>query len=366
MKILLWSELFWPHLGGIETFARILAEGLQERGFQFSIITSTLKDSPERETLNGIEVFRLPLRTGFSGDFFSIKKVLKKVSQIKTEFKPDLTHLNTAGPSFFYHLQTLNTQPHPTLFTFHFYPPTSTQKDGALQKMFQHTDYFNAVSQDTLNEFIKYSPDIQDRSSVIFNALPFPDFDLQDLPKTPPRIFTFGRQVPEKGFDLALRAFAKNLSRFPNIQLILAGKGPDRDQLEDITQQLGIGSNVNFLGPVSDERIAQEINQSTMILVPSRHKECFGLVALQGMQMGRPVVAARSGGMVEVVSHGETGLVVDQDNVPALAQAMEHLLTNPGLAQKMGQAGRERAIKLFSLEKMLDSYENLYQKLAAG
>jgi glycogen(starch) synthase len=171
--------------------------------------------------------------------------------------------------------------------------------------------------------------------------------------------------VREKGFDLAVRAFASVVARFPNARLTIAGDGPARLELEELARELRLNSAVDFLGWVEPERIPDLINQSTIVLTPSRCQEAFGLVALQGSQMERPVVASRVGGLPEVVADGETGLLVENEDVNGLASAIIHLIENPRIAQQMGKAGRERAQRLYSIEAHVAAYEKLYQQIAA-
>ena len=104
------------------------------------------------------------------------------------------------------------------------------------------------------------------------------------------------------------------------------------------------------------------LNRATVVIVPSI-LESFGLVILESMQMGRPVIASRTQGIPEVVEEGVTGLLVLLEDSVALSEAMETLLEQPELAIKMGAEGRKRAQK-FSLEENLDQYEQLFYKTA--
>ena len=100
--------------------------------------------------------------------------------------------------------------------------------------------------------------------------------------------------------------------------------------------------------------------------MPSRWEEPFGLVALQAMQLAKPVVATRVGGLPEVVLHRETGLLVPKEEPGELAQAMMEILRDPALGSAMGQRGRERAEQVFGFERMVYEYEALYQSLLGG
>jgi glycogen(starch) synthase len=123
---------------------------------------------------------------------------------------------------------------------------------------------------------------------------------------------------------------------------------------------------VEFTGWVSPDKVPELINTSTIVVMPSRWKEPFGLVALQAAQMARPIVATRIGGLPEVVLHQETGLLVDKENSRQLAEAITFLLEHPEVAEQMGRAARMRAKSVFDLERCVDAYDTLYKKLKKG
>ena len=108
------------------------------------------------------------------------------------------------------------------------------------------------------------------------------------------------------------------------------------------------------------------LNSATVVLVPSRIGEGFGLVALEAALMARPVVASQFGALPEVVVDGETGLLVERDDPAALAAAITTLLEHPETATAMGQAGRRRAQTLFGLGPHVDAFDALYRRIAAG
>jgi len=178
----------------------------------------------------------------------------------------------------------------------------------------------------------------------------------------PLRILCVGRLVPEKGFDLALAAFAIVLQRFPSARLVFAGDGPEVNNLQQQAFDLQILHSVEFVGGVPPERVAGLMGDATLVLVPSR-LEGFGLVALEAGSMARPVVATRVGGLPEIIVHEQTGLLTECENSRALAQAIELLLEQPERARRMGWAARERAQKEFGWERHVDAYEGLYRKL---
>ena len=106
------------------------------------------------------------------------------------------------------------------------------------------------------------------------------------------------------------------------------------------------------------------INQSTSVLMPSK-QEAFPLVALEAGLMARPVVASKTGGLLEIIVHGRTGLLINKENPSGLADAVAYLLDNPQKARLLGQAARNRVCRMFSLQRHVEAYECLYNKMAA-
>lgn len=156
----------------------------------------------------------------------------------------------------------------------------------------------------------------------------------------------FGRLSPEKGQQAALIAMAQLLRSSPGTRLLLVGEGPSRNALVQLAADLGITDRVDLFGFQQDVR--HIMAACDLVLVPSR-KEGFGLAAVEAMAMARPVIATRVGGLPEVVSEGETGLLVPAEEPLALAAAIELALQQRDRAATMGLNGRRRAENFFSL-----------------
>ncbi|MEO8084725.1 MAG: glycosyltransferase family 4 protein, partial [Ardenticatenales bacterium] len=135
-----------------------------------------------------------------------------------------------------------------------------------------------------------------------------------------------------------------------------------RAELERLAATLGVASAVEFVGRVAPQDVPALINTASLVVVPSRWDEPFGLVALEAALMERPVVATRVGGLVEAVEHGITGLVVDKEDPEALADAIVALLEDCPTADRMGRAGRTRARDRFGWSRCVDEYDRLYQQ----
>ena len=367
MRVLFWSETFWPRVGGVENLAARLLPALRNRGHEFIVVTWGTPDLPSEELYVDIPVHRFPFFPGIQpGNINPLTEAAAKVRKLKQEFRPDLVHVNSYGGSVLFHLMTANAHPAPTLVTLHqALPNAPVGQETLLGKVLRSADWVTTCSKAVLEQTRELLPEISSRTSVIYNALELPDASAVPLRFDAPRLLCLGRLVQSKGFDLALEAFAQVLNRFPQARLIVAGDGSERKTLERQTDELGLAQSVEFLGSVSPEKVPHVIAEATLVLIPSR-LEGFSLVALEAAWMGRPVVAAQIGGLPEVVAHGETGLLTEVDDGAAFARAITTLLDQPEIARQMGWAARRRAQELFSWDRYVDAYDEIYRKLNAG
>ena len=198
---------------------------------------------------------------------------------------------------------------------------------------------------------------------LIYNGLPFPELAEKPLDFTAPKLLMIARLSPEKGFDIGIRAFALTRKKYPSATMVIAGSGHERSFLEQLASELNLCDAIQFTGALNEEEVPHLLNQATLVLVPSTF-ESFGLVALEAMQMARPVIASRIGGLQEVVQEGITGLFVPPENPQALFEAIESLLESPSQAVQFGRNGKKRA-ELFTIEQNVMHYEALYQELRA-
>ncbi|BAS27135.1 glycosyl transferase family 1 [Limnochorda pilosa] len=175
-------------------------------------------------------------------------------------------------------------------------------------------------------------------------------------------ILAMGRLVPEKGFDVLLDAFRLVLDRFPRAKLVIAGEGPHRAALEERAGRLGVAPHVYFKGFAADPVRNRLLHVADVAVFPSTY-EPFGIVALEAMGAGLPVVASRCGGLPEVVEHGETGLLVPAGDPAALADALVPLLLSPGLREHLGRRGRERVAARFGWRRVAERTLEEYQRV---
>jgi glycosyltransferase involved in cell wall biosynthesis len=365
-KILYWTPEFYPEIDGITELTRKTLPELQNRNYEFLVVTSHGRQRlPDITEFSGIPVHRFHFREILGQR--NLSKILmyqKQIAQLKVSFDPDIIHFHFSDPYGYFHVNTATAHHAPTLLTVHMsIAEYDVGTDTLIGNLLHQAAWVTSVSDATLADAKQAVPALSKRSSVIYNGLNFPDITPEPLNFDKPRILCLGRLVADKGFDLAIAAFAHVKNRIPGSRLVIAGDGTARKELEHQTAMLGLSEFVDFPGWIDPDKVPQLINDSTMVVLPSRWREPFALVALHAAQMARPVVAARVGGLPETVIHEQTGLLIEKENVQQLVEAITFLLENPDEAIQYGRTGRKRAGDVFSMEKYINAYDDLYKKL---
>jgi glycogen synthase len=367
MRVLFWSEQFWPGIGGIQVWGTKLLRALRQRGYECAVVASQESPVlPSEEHYNGTVVYRFPFWPALTDrNLGQLMEIKRAVARLKCAFEPDLIHLNLTGPSVYFHLQTADSHAAPLLVSLH--QPLENQSGrtaSVVCRVLRSANWVTGGSAMVLDTARQLVPEITSRSSVNYFGFDAPHLLPEPLPFDKPLLLCLGRLVHEKGFDLAVTAFSTLIKRFAKLRLIIASDGPARPDLERQTAELALSDVVEFIGWVESDKLPALLNSATMVVMPSRVVEGFGLVAMEAAMMGRPVVATRSGGLSEVVVHGETGLLVERENSAAFAGAIAYLLDHPDIAVKMGQAAQSRAREMFSWNRHVDAFDALYQQLS--
>lgn len=173
-----------------------------------------------------------------------------------------------------------------------------------------------------------------------------------------PAIFFVGRHEERKGLGVLLDAF-ELLARERDAVLWVAGKGPQTEALA----RRGVG-DVEWLGAIGEEEKARRMRAASVFCAPSLHGESFGIVLLEGLAAGVPVVASDIHGYRDVARHDREALLVPHDDPPALRGALERVLDDRALARRLVDAGEERASR-FSMEALAGRYLELYEAALA-
>jgi glycosyltransferase involved in cell wall biosynthesis len=177
----------------------------------------------------------------------------------------------------------------------------------------------------------------------------------------PFRLFMVARLVEGKGHKELLQAVAQLSHLRAKLRVVVLGDGAERPAIEADVRRLGLGDVVDVKGHVANEEVPALMRTASAVVLPSYMPgETFPLSLIEGMAMHLPAIGSRWFGIPDIVANGETGFVVEPRDVGGLAQAIERLVASPELAQRMGQNGYERAMKLFTADAVADAYDRIY------
>lgn len=347
--------------GGLEHLVVQLARQLQENGVKSEVACLDKKGKlGQLAAQSGIEVFELGKKNGLD---FGLAWELSRL--IRTR-KTDLVHTHNFGPLIYGSVaarlagkRCINTR----------HGRTDKQVPAWIWRL---NSFVVCVSQDTKNHLLEYNRIPAEKMRVIYNGI-LPEGFRRKLNTEEKQslkrklclredsfvIGTTGRLAKEKDQATLLKASSQIAQRATNVELVLAGDGPLRPELEKLAQELGLGDHVKFLGYRND--IAQLLNIFDVYALSSI-REGLSLSILEAMAAGLPVVATEVGGNPEVVIEGKTGYLVPCASAEKLGSAIMKLYNDRPLAQAMGEAGRKAIHEKFDLDHMASQYERLYKE----
>jgi len=172
-----------------------------------------------------------------------------------------------------------------------------------------------------------------------------------------------GRLTFYKGVEYVLQALSIIKKKINNVRLIIVGKGYLEKQLKALCASLGIEKSVIFAGRVSDNMLPKYYAAADVFVLPSTSiAEGFGIVLLEAMASGKPVVASNVGGIPEVIIDGSSGILVPPRETKDLAESVIHLLSNPAMSRAMGHEGRIIAEKSYGWKDIATRTLSLYKE----
>jgi glycosyltransferase involved in cell wall biosynthesis len=262
--------------------------------------------------------------------------------------------------------------------TQHFLDPAHTRRRGAaalLSKIIHHkinarADRFIAISHAVADSMRRREPHVAPRVIVIHNGIaPIDPVSLRPraqvraelgIDAQSPLIVCAARLEKEKDVGSLIAAMNIVRQRCPAARCVIAGRGSLQDELSRQIEALSLWDNVRLLGFRADA--TSLIHAADCFVLPSL-AEPFGLVLLEAMSLGKPVIATRAGGCVEIVDDHDTGLLVGPSDPAAMAVAIEQIIQAPPAAIAMGERGRERFLSLFTDHRMATSTADVYRQL---
>jgi glycogen synthase len=391
MRIMMLSWEYPPRIvGGISPHVHELSMQLQAKGVEVHVVTKATPQAPDEETEpSGVQVHRVHLE-GTPNDFLHEIQLLnlateKRVRRLLEDWRPggqptlfhahDWLSLDSARElKYDYKL--------PIVATIH---ATETGRHGGIftdtSRYIHEQEYwltYEAWRVIVCSEFMRgevgrifNTP--SDKVDVIFNGVDAHKFEFDwtekdravhraKLAAPEEKIVMFvGRFVREKGIQILLNAASVILAQEPDTKFLIVGGG-HREKLERFVQWAGLGDKVLFTGFMANRSLHMLYRCADVAVFPSLY-EPFGIVALEAMAAGAPVVTSNAGGFQEVVLHDETGTTSFANNPESLAWAILHVLRDPERAEKLKAAARKRLDVDFDWSHLADQTLQVYDRV---
>jgi phosphatidylinositol alpha-mannosyltransferase len=357
MRVALACPYDWGARGGVRVHVASLASELRSRGHDVVILAPGTGDEE-----GGVRLVGRPVAIPYNGSTAPIAPwpaVRRRVGHELERFAPDVVHVHeplTPSASMFAALESSV----PVVATFHSGADRSVLFDlaaPALRRVARRIDVRIAVSR-AAESFVARR--IGGSFEVVPNGVDvntFASARRADLP--PGRLMLFvGRLHPRKGFPDAARAFAILAPRFTDLRFAVVGSGRERDAVEELPPD--VRRRLLLLGGLDPERWASYAAVADVFVAPNRGGESFGMILVEAMAAGVPVVASDIPGFDEVVTHGVDGILVPPGEPSALAAAVGRVLEDHDLAERLAAAGRGRAAS-FSWTRVADRIVAIYE-----
>jgi glycosyltransferase involved in cell wall biosynthesis len=370
------SPWFSPHFGGVESHVRALSRELARRGHQVTVVTSQHDPTlSAEETMDGFQVVRVRPRL-----ILMQTPITPRMRASLRGLSADLVHAHSPPPLASHYAGAVASERGiPYVVTYH----CDVELPSAFGS-FVESIYRRSLGADTLrnaNQVIvttrtyaatsraiwRYNP------SVIPNAVDHrrfrPDVDGSRvrtklrIPPEVPVVLLVGRIVPHKGVE----HFVEAARYVPDARFLIAGGGSSLEAMKRLAISMGVAERVRFLGRISDERLPEVYAACDVFVLPSVSRlEAFGIVALEAMSTGKPVIVADIPGVREIIEDGDDGLLADPVNPRDLAEKIRRLLSDPAARRAMGARGREKVLESFSIERVTDRIEAVYRAILDG
>lgn len=364
MKIALVSPYDIAYPGGVTLHIAALACQLRDMGHTVKILAPC---SDSSEDIEGIDILPcgrpVPIPTAGSVARLSFSVWLRpKLQSMFRRERFDVIHVHEPFMPFLPWVIT-DMSPTATVATFHAYNEHSRRYwfwKPVFNRLARNIDKRIAVST-AARDYVSYHypgeyeiiPNGVQVDKFSKPAPPMPEYQDGKL-----NILFVGRLEKRKGLRFLLGAYSRLKWHFPDIRLIVVGPGtPDADSWRVIGERAI--KDVVLTGPVSDKDLPRYYQTADIFCSPATGRESFGIVLIEAMASGKPVVATNIGGYSSVVTHGKQGLLVPPKDEKALAEVLKTLITDPSLREKMGRCGTESADQ-YRWERVADRVLDVY------
>jgi glycogen(starch) synthase len=379
--IALFASSFHPHLGGVEELSRRLAMEQRRRGRPTIVVTNRWPtDLPATDVVDGVPVFRERFRVPeprprhLAGWLAGTMTTRRRVAAILAAQGTGLVHVQCVSSNGYYALRAARRARLPLVVSLQGELTMDADRVYQRSAMLRRTwrallddaGVVTGCSQQVVDEAVQaYGDALRTKIRVVPNGIDVGAVRAAEPEqRSRPYVLGLGRMVPQKGFDLLIDAFAMVAPEHPDVELVLAGDGPERAALERRAHSGPCADRIRFIGGVPHSHAASLFRGSSAFVLPSRH-EPQGIVVLEAMAAGTPLLATRVGGVPETVRDGENGLLVDGGSADALAAGLRAMLADPaGARERAGRAARE--VERFDWARLADAYDDCYRDAAGG
>jgi glycosyltransferase involved in cell wall biosynthesis len=367
LKVLHVGKFYPPHMGGIETHLQALC-GELTKSVRLRVVVANDGGAQSEELLDGVSLARVPTRLTLA----STPLCPAMIRQIR-QSDADIIHIHLPNPMA---VMAYLASGHRERLIVTYHSDTVRQKAlGALFEPFLHQALRRSSA------IIATSPNYRRTSRVLAryldrcHVIPY-GIELGQFERTDPAavaklrqqygerlVISVGRLVYYKGFEHLIRAMTEVSGK-----LLIVGDGPLRGRLETLVRELNVADRVVFVGEMQNIDVIPYYHASDVFALASvARSEAFGIVQIEAMAAGIPVINTNLDSGVPFVSlHDETGLTVPPEDSHAMAAAINRLLDDRALRERLGQAGRLRARREFSLDTMTTRTLALYEASFAG
>jgi glycosyltransferase involved in cell wall biosynthesis len=386
MKICMLTWEFPPRIvGGIARHCNGLAKALASLGHDIHVFTLDFPGAPGYEEVEGVKVYRTVTELGHP-NFLTWALLFnhfleKRMGDVDREVKFDVLHAHdwltaTAGISFKHHTEK------PLVTTIHsteigraqgLHNPDSLAIDGIEWWAAYEANKVIVTSGSMKGELGDHFHVPWEKLEIIANGISLEKFQESSIDKQSIRgrygvgpneklVLCVGRLVPQKGIEHLVRAVPMIVGRFAEAKCVIVGEGWLRDYLEHIARFTGHQWKIRFTGFIPDSDLVALMKSADVLVVPSIY-EPFGIVALEGMAAGVPVVASQVGGLAEVVEHDRTGIFVYARNPQSIAWGVNRVLSDPGHAEWLTRNAKEGVQKAYSWEAIAKRTVEVYKEV---
>ncbi|MGI6554212.1 MAG: glycosyltransferase family 4 protein [Bacillota bacterium] len=386
MKVLMLTWEYPPRsVGGLARHVEDLSSALAETNNEIHVVTVGSEDTPEYEIVGGVHIHRFEPYPVNTPDFvtwvlqLNVKMLEVVAGLFRTQGTFDIVHAHDwltafAGASIKhgYHI--------PLIATIH---ATEAGRNNGLHN--EHQRYIGSVewwlayeawriivcSKHMKSEIIGLFNAPGDKIDIVPNGVNAKVFENLQIEPGFKNRFAFdyekivlfvGRLVQEKGVQVLIESAPAIIRAFPDAKFVIAGKGPMEGELKHRAQTTGLGDKIMFTGYIDDETRNKLYAVSSVAVFPSLY-EPFGIVALEGMAAGTPVVVSDTGGLSEIVTHGENGMKAYPGNANSLANNIIRLLTDEVYAGQIKDKAKTLVKKVYDWRAIANNTIALYERV---